>query len=169
MGTASQAAIGGIAALSVVNSIVNLSSPTVLWAMANQLQLLLLLVLTNSSMPSEVIKFLTANRFAAFSLDFLQFEQLPGMVKLKGLFEIQQVNSDLSEIGVGSGSTFYNNFSIIMLLLLLLPLHLAILCMPSCKKLSYSDSRWKARLGKVWGKINKGLFELFNFTIYLRL
>jgi len=117
--------MGAAAAATVIISVLNMSSPTVLWAMANQLQLLLLLVLTNSSMPSKIVEFLTANRFASFSLDFLSLDKLPGLTLVKGSFIKKQDDSNLSEIGIESGSTFYNNFTLIFLIFfVLLPAHI---------------------------------------------
>ncbi|CAI2384176.1 unnamed protein product [Moneuplotes crassus] len=167
---ASQSAVGAAAAATVVISVLNMSSPTVLWVMANQLQLLLLLVLTNSSMPTKIVEFLTTNRFASFSLDFLPLDKLPGLTLVKGSFIKEQDDSNLSEIGIESGSTFYNNFTLIFLIfLVLLPSHICSMLVPRCKKMPYSESKWKSKIGRL---INKGkdiLFELFNLTIYLRL
>lgn len=92
--------------------------------MANQLQLLLLLVLTKSNLPNEVIDFLTRNKFASFSLDFINLEDFPGIRIAMNWFEKSQENESLNKIGVESSSTFYNNSALVLLFIILIPLHI---------------------------------------------
>lgn len=123
--SASQAAMGGVAAAAAVNSLLNLSSPTTLWAMANQLQLLLLLILMKCEIPQKIIDFITANKFAMISLDFLNLPDFSFMPK--SFIEKDQKLETLHTVGVESGSAFANNFSLFVILFCLIPIHIGIL------------------------------------------
>lgn len=98
--------------------------------MANQFQLFLLLILTKSSMPDRVVNFITDTEFLSFSFSFLNLQSLPGISSLKSWMDKEQAFPSLAEIGVESGSTFFNNFTLIMLHLLFVPLHVLSLCLP---------------------------------------
>ncbi|CAI2384325.1 unnamed protein product [Moneuplotes crassus] len=165
----SQAAVGGVIAAAAVNSALNMSSPAAIWAMANQLQLLLLLLLTKCSMPDKIIQFITGNRFASFSLDFLPLDSLPVISIPKGWLLKDQNIESLTEIGIESGSSFNNNFSLIFLIFLLVPPHICVCLLPKCNKLKHSESKCKSRFGKCYCTTREILYELFNFTIYFRL
>lgn len=103
------------------------SPPASLWAIANQLQLLLLLVLTKSSIPRKVVDYITGNSFASFNFEFLKLTSLPGMnVPLEWIYKEQEIEI-LAEIGVESGSTFNNHFTLFIILLVLVPIHLIVL------------------------------------------
>lgn len=114
MSTGTQALVGAGAVATAGVSMMNLSSPTALWAMANQLQLFMLLILTGVYLPVDVIEYITANKFMSFSMDFLPVDNLVFVKIPTGWFESDQDWNILGNIGISSGSTFNNNFNWIL-------------------------------------------------------
>ena len=111
MSTGTQALVGAGAVATAGVSMMNLSSPTALWAMANQLQLFMLLILTGVYLPLDVVDYITANEFMSFSMDFLPIDHLVFVKIPTGWFETSQNLNVLHDIGVSSGSAFNNNFN----------------------------------------------------------
>ena len=68
--------------------------------MVNQIQLLILLVLTKSSLPDRIVEFLTDNLFAAFSFDFLSSQDFSILNKPIEWMNEGQSNEHLSNIGL---------------------------------------------------------------------
>ena len=71
MSTASQATSGGTVVVTFAASLLTSSSLTTIWVTANQMQLFMLLILTKSALPYDIIAFITSNSFMSFSMDFL--------------------------------------------------------------------------------------------------
>jgi hypothetical protein len=115
--------LGAGAAFAALSSIVTLSSPAALWAMANQLQLLLLLALTKSSLPDEVLVFITGSNFGSFSLDFLPIDKIPLVKSPIESLEEDQKDTHLSDIGVENISSFANNYNFLLFIILVVVLH----------------------------------------------
>lgn len=128
--TANQAVVVSSVGFTSITSAMSLSSPSVVWAMVNQVQLLLLLVLTKTSMPGKVLNFLTSNLFAAFNFGFLNVKKWPLLKDAyRWLFQ-DQSNVHLREVGVESHSTYNNIFSLLVIFALLAPLHLGVVILP---------------------------------------
>ena len=95
--------------------------------MANQIQLLLLLVLAKSSFPDRIIQFLTDNEFASFSLNILFKDLLPINNYSPEVFEGKQKDHNLSVIGVESSHSFTNIQSLLESLLIFVIIHTILL------------------------------------------
>ena len=74
MGQAVAGAAGGVA---VVFSLWNISTPTGLWITMNQFQLIMLLLLTNSSIPLSIVAYLSGLKTTTCSFNFLPFKNIP--------------------------------------------------------------------------------------------
>lgn len=103
-----------------------MSSPNALWAIANQLQLLLLLIAMNVYLPKDVVEFITANAFANLSLDFIPFDKIKFINVSIDWFDADHFEPKYENIGHESGSTFVNLISMMSTMLLLGGLHLCI-------------------------------------------
>ena len=119
--TQSAAAAGASAAVGV--SILNMSSPNAMWAMANQLQSLMLMVAMSIYLPVSIVQFITANSFMQFSFDFLPLEKINFLSITMNWFETGSFNPKYETIGLKSNSTFTNVISTIFIIMMLAGLH----------------------------------------------
>ncbi|CAI2381489.1 unnamed protein product [Moneuplotes crassus] len=161
-GTQAVVGVGSVAAIAA--SILNGASPCAIWSMANQLQLLLLLLLTQSSLPSDVRGYIINNSMFSFSMDF---DFIP--LKTNFLTKVPldwmskgQTNLELEDMGQESGSSFNNNFSFAFYLILGCMFHCVLCLLP--RKLDYQPRNFKERVIKFIG----GLWKSFTFGFYLR-
>lgn len=113
LSSGSQAATAAGTAVAVVTSLLNSSSPMAIWSMANQIQILMLLLLTHSSLPADVITFISSNSLFSFNKNFLPFENnFLSKIPLDWMGRAQ-TNIGLADMGIESGSSFNNTFGIL--------------------------------------------------------
>ena len=164
---ASQAALAAGAGLTVVNSFFSLSSPLAMWMIASQLQLLLLLLLTDTFIPPGVAQVLTQNAFAMFSFDFnryLKIGTIPYIGWPEKKLDFEQANSELYQIGIESGSTFVSSYGLSCVMLIIIFIHLLLTCVKICCMPKYYIKR-----NNCFSKFVNFVDKLFGFTIYIRL
>ncbi|CAI2380590.1 unnamed protein product [Moneuplotes crassus] len=160
-GSAAMTGIGSLVGLIV--SLMNLSAPMALWAMANQVQLMLLLLLTKSSLPYDIVGYITTNGFFSFNMKFLPIKSnIISEVPLEWMSKTQS-SIELEDMGLESGSSFNNNFGLVFIVLILIFLHLLLTCCPREEKYLNDDLRHKV------AKIFKYVWRFFTFGIYIRL
>ena len=70
-------------ASNLFSNILDNSSIASFWSMLNQLQLLLLLLLTRSEFPQDVIEVIAGSSFTLFSFDFINFPSIQFITILK--------------------------------------------------------------------------------------
>ena len=118
-------ALTSIGMASVIStSIISLTSPQGIWISINEFQLLLLLLLTGSYFPSNIIYYLNGVSFSSFSFNFIPVIKSPGPNYLKSWLDFNLNNDYLSYIGLNSGSSVLNNFSLLTTILIQIGLHL---------------------------------------------
>ncbi|CAI2368231.1 unnamed protein product [Moneuplotes crassus] len=162
--TNSMTALLGIGtAISLCVSILNLSAPMTLWAMANQMQLMLILLLTQSSLPDDIVGLITNNDIFSFNLKFLQIKS--NKISHIPLTWLNKVQTDpaLVKFGLESGSCFSNNFSLILTFCVFSILHLLLLICP--REVKDSGHPCRNKLAKPFGY----LWRMLTFGIYIRL
>ncbi|CAI2371785.1 unnamed protein product [Moneuplotes crassus] len=153
--------IGSIVGLCV--SLMTLSAPMALWALANQIQLMLLLLLTKSSLPSDIISYITNNMIFSFNMEFLPIKSnMISEVPLRWMGKTQN-SIELEDMGFESGSSFNNNFGFLMILCVIIVLHLILWCFPREENHLDNDCRNKMV------KPSNYLWKLFTFCIYIRI
>lgn len=103
--------------MATLTSLMKVSSPTMVWIMVNQVQLLVLLVLTKTDLPSKVVNFLTSNGFAMFCFEWIGFNGVSFMEDLESWSYRPQTDKDLEVIGIKSKSTYNNIFSLLSLII----------------------------------------------------
>ncbi|CAI2375823.1 unnamed protein product [Moneuplotes crassus] len=163
MSSGATAATGIGSTIGILVSLMNLSAPMALWAMANQVQLMLLLLLTKSSLPSDIIGYITNNGFFSFNMGFLPIKSnMVSEIPLKWMDKAQN-RIELEDIGLESGSTFNNNFGLVITICVLVLLNLCLCCSPNPDK--YNEDDFKHKLAKFF----KHVLAIFTFGIYIRL
>ena len=123
---ATQAFIGASMCVAAVVSIVNMSSMVRVWLIINQFQMLLLLLITGAFIPRIVRQYLIGMDFVLNFFGLIPFYKVPLIADLHSWMKFEQYNDDLHEIGVEDGSTFVNNLSFVIILLLFIIFHLLI-------------------------------------------
>ena len=103
----------------------NLSTPQGLWITMNQFQLILLLLLTNSHIPKSIIDYLSGLKATTWSMNFIPFKDIPCFKSIVNLLNYELENKTLGYLGVFSGSTFVNNFSLICVFVIIMLTHLS--------------------------------------------
>lgn len=125
--TQSAAGAGAAAAAAVGVSVLNMSSPNAMWAMANQVQSLILMVAMSIYLSNDIVQFITANSFMQFSFDFLPLSKISFIGISIDWLEVGSIDPKFEKIGMKSNSTFVNVLSTILCFLLLICLHLFLL------------------------------------------
>jgi hypothetical protein len=106
-------AAGAVAkAALAIGVLANIASPQGSYSMINQFQIFLLMPLTDAYFPQEVITFLTSIDFTMFSFSFLPIKNLPLVNTLFELIDFDQTDSYYDQIGLESGSTFINHYTL---------------------------------------------------------
>lgn len=98
--------------MSIITSLVSLSSPSGLWIVFNQFQLILLIPLIATNAPDDVVQSIVGFKFASFSMSFLPLKYFRLMFALQDRLEFEHPNSYLELIELQSTSTFYNFYTL---------------------------------------------------------
>jgi hypothetical protein len=150
--------IGGIIA------ILNLSSPLSIWLIANQMQLLMLILLTGAYFPPSVVKLITEGSNLSFSVNLIPIESLPAIKVVPKLMGFKQDNEYLYKMGITNGSSLATNLMFFVSLFWVIALHWVFWCVPKWKK-KLVESKKRKWLRVTMKKIN----DFFKFAVYIRL
>lgn len=130
----SQGLAGAGVSVSAMISLVNLSAPIAIWLIANQIQLLSLLLITGAFLPPSVRGILTGSQFTSFSFSFIPVMDIPGVNILLKELDIKQEDVNLKEMGLNSASTLTSNIMLLLIIVVLVMFHLFSLLIPKCKQ-----------------------------------
>ena len=164
LGLSTQVLIVLFAIMSLALSGCGFSSSISFWALINQLQLYLLLVLTGSYLPRDVLEYITGNEFMRFSLNYMPFSKFYIREELSETMDMPQDTETLYNIGLESRSAFVNLLYVFMILLLISVLHL-ILKLVKLKVNPGQAMRTNSFKHNVFWRI----WRMFTFSIYLRI
>ena len=117
--------VGGLA-IEGVNMASTLSSPSALWAVINQLQLLMFLILTGAYIPTEVESYISDSDYITFNFNFISFDFIPKLSSAKEWMGFEQGDSNLINLGLDSGSAFNNISSLLGSIIIIICLHLVL-------------------------------------------
>ena len=149
----------------VVQAILSGTPPTSLWAILQQLQMVIVLVMIDTYTPSDIDDYLEGVSFAIFNFNFIPLKKIPGLDIPVDWMDSAQPIDKLEVIGLESRSTFVNNVSFLGSLLLLFSIHL-ILKYVKCPKVPRSQEfaieRWSA-------KFRSKAIDLIFYVMYARL
>lgn len=159
-----QSAMGAGTVAAVGISILNLSSPNSVWAMANQMQSLMLLVAMDIYLPISIVQFITASNFMNFSFDFLPIDKISFINSFLDWLDAEKVSSRYNSLGLTSRSTFHNLLSNLAVIILLVIIHLWMVLFP--RKHTTEDSSWAL---KIYSFVELKLWNMFTFALYIRM
>ena len=160
--TTSQTVAGATAGVTVAFSFWNMSSPQGIWIAMNQFQLILLLLLTNSRIPKSIENYLSGMKATTCSLNFIPFKNIPFIKEFVNWLDYNLIDTNLDNFGIFSGSTFVNNFSLLCFIILIIFVHF-------WYWLLYKWFKNKVESRSRWTKILEIIYQLFSYTIYIRL
>ena len=150
-------------AVSTVFSLWSLSTPQGLWISVNQLQLILLLLLTGAYFPQKVIDYLESLKFALMSFTFIKFEDLLIFRDVIGYLTFSLKTPDLKHFDINSGCTFHNSFSFTCIIVIIMMFHLVLLSVNywiiKCSKTNNSKLK----------KCTIKLVKIIALGVYLRM
>jgi hypothetical protein len=112
--TSAQATLSAVAGFTVVNSLISKGSPSAMWSLENQLQIITLLMQIDPFTPKDFIEYLKGISFVNGNFEFIPFRNVPYLnwpaVKLDTELDDEKLNAS----GIHSQSTFVNLFSTII-------------------------------------------------------
>ena len=123
--------------LIMFSSIISSSSISNIWAIIGQLQLLFFLILTRSNIPKDVIDFITGSNYILLLFNFIPLSKAQNAISWLNWINYDQNDYLLDKIGIQSGSTYVNNFSLFIFLFFIIPPHLIMILI---FKKFYSDN-----------------------------
>ena len=150
-----------------ISNIISFSSFTSFWSFANQLQMILLLILMHVYLPSNVESTIIQNKVMIDPFQYIPINRISLFDFIISWFDSEQRNSKLSEIGLESGSLVANNFSTIALILLAIFIHLFDYTLMLIFKRWNAEESDSKTLKIVWYAIKK-TFEFLTFSYYIR-
>ena len=157
--------LGGFGStLAAIIPLVNLTAPIAIWLIANQIQLLSLLLLTGAYLPPSVLKILTGNQFTSFSLGSIPVMEIPVLSEPLKILNIEQQDTNLQMMGLNSASSLTSNIMFVISILGLILIHLLTLLIPKCKESLNEDKHMKC-----CRKFRNSIDSFMGFTVYVRL
>ena len=167
VGTAIQTMNGATAGVVVVSSILNTSSLSSLWWVFNQMQIFLLLVLSGVYLPIDVENILTGLKFALSPLDYVPLSRIQFYSIAFSVFNFTLNNITLNSIGIQSESSIFNNFSILLAILHVIPIHLFIIWLRGVTKKFNPTKKCTFSFLLKW--LIEKWFVIMTFGYYIRL
>ncbi|CAI2380967.1 unnamed protein product [Moneuplotes crassus] len=145
--------------ISASSSALSFTSVNSIFCMMNSLQLAILLPLVPEYFSLKVLDFLNGMGFAMLSLDFIHLKDIPFIKTITNWVRYPQTDEYLEDIGMSSGSSLVNYFSLISFTILLVICHICVYLFTKCARKSERE-----KCKKFFNK----LFEFFTFNIYIR-
>jgi hypothetical protein len=156
--------ISGIIAAGLL-SIISMSPPLSIWLIANQIQLIQLLLLIGTYFPPLVLKVITRYNVPFMNMDYNLFLLIPFVNYPAKAFDFEQTDDILDKLGLKSGSTLANNYSLYSLMLIVFFLHLIFTLF--CPKLKKDEANNKKKKCYRFWRIH--VKRLFWWAIYIRV
>lgn len=139
------------------------SATTSLWAMINQLQMLMLLVLVKGYISSNTREYLLGQKFVMVNIDF--FEEVSGDDDSKSsFFNKRQNDPDLKDIGIKYLSAFRHILSVLVIFVLAAVMHLFFYFAARDE-----DSTDLYLVSRVYYWIRRKVLYTLKYVFYLRL
>ena len=167
MSTTTNSLIGGTAALVILSSTIHSASFASLWAIINQLQMFLLILLTRAYLPLDIVNFIVGSKIAMSPYDYIPFKKSSYSYSVNDLFDFDQNDEILSKIGLDSGSSFVNNYSFLSSLLSMILFHLQVFIFMFLLSKCEVEGKWaKPFKGLKW--LVEKIFTILTFGYYIR-
>ena len=124
--TSAQAGTAAVVGISSVGSLFSGSNPTVIWAILNQLQMLVLILLVDDFLPTDIQSYMQGVEFALFDFDFLPVVEIDFVDTSIDWIDFDQPNPTLEMLGFESRSTAINTISIFLVVLCIVAAHVTL-------------------------------------------
>lgn len=124
--TSAQAGTAAVVGVSTVGSMFSGSNPTVIWTILNQLQMLVLILLVDNFLPTDIESYMQGVEFALVSFDFLPVMEVGFVNSTLEWMDFEQPNLKLEMIGFNSRSTSVNIVGVILVLILIVLVHVTL-------------------------------------------
>ena len=159
--------IGIIFVIVAMMSLLNLSSMTSLWGMANQAQIFLLLLLTRAYIPIDLQNIITSTKFELNIASYINFQSFGFFGSILGEFNFKLSDQSLDSLNIKSDSSIFNISPTIILALMIVPLHLLVAIFYKLLPKDEPKGRWKL-IKKLAKKFIKRFFLILTFGWYIR-
>ena len=165
--TSTYTAVGVIFGISALSSVLSLGSFASLWSFVNQIQMIVLLIVSQIYLPNNVSNIILGNKIILNPLHYISLNFILFYRVLIGWFDSVQTNNGLSQIGLDSGSALVNNSTLIGMLMLCIPVHLFVrLVMIILIKWSNEEQQgWMIKLVKY---LTSKTFSILTYGFYIR-
>ena len=160
-------AVGIVFVMSTISKAISLTSFASLWLLINQIQIIVLLIVSQIYLPKYVVSVILSNKIMINLFHYIPLNLISIYNITFGRFDSTQVNSGLSLIGLDSGSALVNNSNLISVLLVSIPVHLLIFLfiMILNKWSSEEQQGWTIRLIKY---LSSKILAMMTFGFYIR-
>lgn len=115
---------GVSSSVTVGSSVSNGTNPLAMWAILEQMQLLILLLLTGAYIPEVVREYILGFEFSMGSSSYLPFNGIPIFGNIIEFFDEEQEDANLDDAEIFSKSAFVVNATVFGLVLLLICFHM---------------------------------------------
>jgi len=139
-------------------------SPTAIWSMFNQIQLLIFLMMADTYIHRDLIEYIEGFSFTLFSFKFLHLNDVPGLDAIPDCTDAQQPFEKLRVIDFESRSIVTNMYSLLLTVIVAIALHLTLRFLVNNYTLNEESSKWR----RGWNKFRDGVLEFLFFTFYAR-
>ena len=121
---ATHAQTAAVGAISVISSVLNGSAPTALWAIIQQLQMVILILLIDDYTPEDIDNYLEGVGFVMFNFNFIPATDIPFVDIPTDWMTFGDPFDKVEKLGFDSISTFVNNVSLLLSFILLFTIHM---------------------------------------------
>ena len=157
--------IGTGISINIVASSFNVGSSNSVFALINQLQLVIILMIIKTPIPEAIREYVASYDFVILDFDFSPIPKLPLVdapiqyMGYRDLYEIQE------HWGLEYSSAFLNIYSSFIIFMIIIAIHILLLLIPELKEPEEGIHESKPRA--FWRKLHKFLKELIRFKIYV--
>ncbi|CAI2360011.1 unnamed protein product [Moneuplotes crassus] len=117
-------ALAIVAILAVIIALVKGIPLTSLWMVIDQIQMIILVMLVNNSTTLEFEKFLNRVGFIMVNFNFMKIQEIPYVEELTEWLDYGIVSKKLDNVGIKSQSHLFNNFSLAVILSVIVLIHI---------------------------------------------
>lgn len=112
--TTAQVGTAAVVGIGTVSSLFSGSKLSVIWAALNQLQIMVLILLVENFLPTDLQSYIQGVEFALFDFEFIPIKKIDFLTVPINWVDFEQPNPNLSLIGVESRSTLVNALSVVL-------------------------------------------------------
>lgn len=152
---------GAAIALAIGLSFLTKSSPTLVWIIVNQYQLLSLFMLMNTAISHDILAFLEKHNFYSLSMKFLSLTNSLNL-EVDGIGK-EQSDQSLSYFGLEYESSTMNSLGIFFALVILVVIHTVISFIPR-----KPSERIRMSVSNKLNNLIIKIFRAFTFGVYIR-